>query len=92
MTTGEGGPEGWGDEADYSLGIIAGDTNRDFLHAPLFSGTNDGKVSVESTRLPGMVDHIILPATHSLMMYNPRVVHQTVYFIEHGCFDHEAIK
>lgn len=90
MATGPEGPAGWGDTADYPLGVIAGDRTVDFFHSSLIKGKDDGKVSVESTRMPGMADHIVLPATHSLMMYNPKVVHQTLHFIEHGRFDHET--
>ncbi len=87
MGTDAEGPASWQDVADYSLGIIAGNRTVDLFHSSLIKGKDDGKVSVESTKLEGMTDHIILPATHSLMMYKPAVIHQTLYFLKHGNFD-----
>ena len=73
-------------DADFDVGIIAGNSSLNFIFASMISGENDGTVSVENTKLAGMKDHLVLPTNHTFIMYNKDVIKQVVYYLKHGQF------
>lgn len=73
---------------DFALGIIAGNeqTAIDSVMASRIRGDNDGKVSVDSAKVQGMHDFLVLPVNHTFMVINDVVIGQTLQFLRHGAF------
>lgn len=74
--------------ANFSLGVIAGDKPSNRLFSSTLKGPNDGTVTVASTKLKGMSDHITLHVGHTFMMNNAVVIAQVLTFLRKGSFDH----
>lgn len=87
---------------DICLGIIAGSRpiglgypvllwhskmqnlrNNDSIH--------DGTVYLSETKLNCAKDHIVLPVSHTGLLYDHDTANQVIYFLEHGRFDHTKL-
>jgi pimeloyl-ACP methyl ester carboxylesterase len=73
---------------DYPVGIIAGDRSLDPITSRfMLPGADDGRVTVARTKLDGMTDHIVIPASHAFMVKNKEAIAQTIAFLQDGRFD-----
>lgn len=67
-------------------GIIAGGRGRTPGMMPFIPGDNDGIISVDTTRLGGEKDFIVLPYLHGLIQFMPRTIRCVLRFLESGRF------
>jgi len=71
---------------DYPVGIIAGNRSIYPMASAFLPKPHDGRVSVANTRLDGMADHIVIPASHPWLMRNSIAIAQTIAFLKDGRF------
>ena len=70
----------------FETGIIVGNKSFNPIYSALIPGEDDGKVSVESAKVAGMKDFLVLPHSHSFIMNKNDVIQQTISFLKHGKF------
>ena len=69
------------------VGMIAGSDQFGLAHLFVsLPGDNDGVVTIEETRMPGLADHIVLPVSHSGMLFSSDVAAQIASFLRDGKF------
>jgi pimeloyl-ACP methyl ester carboxylesterase len=68
------------------FGIIAGGRGNDRGYNPLIEGDNDFLLQVETTKLVGARDFILVPAIHQFTMFNKDAQRYTLNFLLHGYF------
>lgn len=69
------------------FGIIAGGKGDGEGFNPLLPGDDDGTVRVSETRLDGAADFILLPDTHTLILFDSETARQVVSFLKSGRFE-----
>ncbi len=72
---------------DFPLGIIAGSQSLNPAFSAIIPGVDDGKVSVEATKVAGMSAHITMPVTHTFIMQSPAVMAQVALYLEEERFE-----
>lgn len=70
----------------YPLGVIAGNRPIDPISSRIIKIPNDGKVSIESTKIAGMKDHITIPCSHTFLPSSKMVWSHTLDFMLHEAF------
>jgi len=68
------------------FGIIIGGRGDDKGFNPLLAGDNDFVVTVDSAKLPGARDFLVLPVAHSFVMNHADVQAATLKFLQNGYF------
>jgi triacylglycerol lipase len=60
------------------------------IHSLNIPGKNDGKVSIDRTKISGMKEHLIIHATHPYLMKNKTAIQSTRRFLQTGSFKTES--
>ena len=73
-------------KVEFDLGVIAGNKSINPLLSLLLPGEDDGKVTVERTKIEGMNDFRIVPCSHSFFMSKKKVKKLVQSFLRKGFF------
>ena len=73
----------------FEVGIIAGTRTINPILSQFLPNPDDGKVSLESTKVRGMKDFIAVPHSHPFIMQVPLVIKQALRFVQTGAFAHQ---
>jgi len=71
---------------NFELGVIAGTRSIDPIGSSVLDDPDDGRVSVEDTKVEGMDDFIIVPHSHAMIMRMPDTIELTIRFLKTGSF------
>jgi triacylglycerol lipase len=72
---------------NFDCGVIAGDWSNNWINSLMIPGPDDGKVSIERSRVQGMKAHKVVHTTHTFIMQNREVIESTVRFLRDGTFE-----
>lgn len=76
--------------ANFELGVIAGTSSVNPILSLYLPNPDDGKVSVERTKVAGMKDFITVRHSHPFIMRSSEVIEQVISFIQTGSFIHDV--
>ena len=72
--------------AEFVWGVIAGNRTIDPITSAVLEDPDDGRVSVEDTKLDGMADFVVVEHSHAFMMRMQKTIELTIEFLRHGSF------
>jgi len=73
----------------FELGVIAGVGTINPWMSAMLPNEDDGKVTVESTKVKGMTDFMIVDSSHRYLMASDTVIRNTIEFLRFGHFSHQ---
>lgn len=73
----------------FDLGVIAGTRSINWILSLYLPNPDDGKVSLENTKIDGMHDFIALPVSHPFIMKDKTSIRQSLYYLQQGHFLHD---
>lgn len=73
----------------FEFAVIAGDRTIDPITSAVLEDPDDGRVSLDDTRLEGMSDFRVVGASHAFIMQKSDVIKLVRNFLNHGSFDEQ---
>lgn len=70
----------------FETGVIAGNRSINLILSRFLDGKDDGKVSVENTKVEGAADHRVIRCSHPYLMSSRQSIEHIRHFLEHGKF------
>lgn len=71
---------------NFELGVIAGTASVNLILSQSLPNPDDGKVSVESTKVEGMSDFVQVRRSHPFIMRADEVIDYAIRFVQQGAF------
>jgi triacylglycerol lipase len=73
-------------KVNFELGVITGDRSINWINSLIIPGKDDGKVSIESAKVEGMADFLIVHKSHPFIMNDKAVMAECLHFLRNGHF------
>jgi len=73
----------------FELGVIAGTSSINLLLSNYLPNPDDGKVSLENTKVAGMCALVSVSVSHPFLMKRKKVITQVLHFLQNGNFTGE---
>ncbi len=77
--------------ANFEVGVIAGSRTIDPITSAVLESPDDGRVSVEDTKLEGMADFVVVKHSHAFMMRMRKPIELTIRFLKTGSFSEQEL-
>lgn len=71
---------------DYNFAVIMSERSINPVESMLISGKDDGRVPIESARLEGMQDFVLVKTNHHFSMKNDATIKQVISYLKTGQF------
>ncbi len=70
----------------YSVGVIMSARSVNPIESLFIPGKDDGRVSIESAKLPGMKDFVLVNSNHHVVMKKEKTIRYVLRFLKTGSF------
>jgi len=71
---------------DYEVGVLMSTKSINPVASVFITGKDDGRVSIESAKLQGMKDFMLIACNHHVIMKKKATIQQVVRFLKSGAF------